>query len=597
MDWIRGRKMVAAKPQFSNTIVSTPTTPARIPPLFHFIWLGDNLMPQIYNDYIRSWALTYTDCKFVLWHDKNIPSDLVTGDLIYTIDNVVCRADILRYEIIYKYGGIYVDMDFLSIHRMPPSVFFGTFFGCENISTISIGIFGSYPQNPLFLEILKFIPQNIATIGLSETNISKLTGPIFITKLSKMMANEFKNVKYYGAHHFYKYTFQEKAEGKPFVFEKYAFDTTIYGIHMWGNSWSENHVAVKRVGEFPLSIMLMNSIDSEKPYAISDSTAYEIIAKEPKNSIVIFSPLVFTGGIERQISMIINDKHFMPDYDFYILAPGVKKSVYPMENSRTKFIRYSSYEISNRLIHDIRPDVIIDNTMLYYSPSEMAIRYANVSMDKVVAILHTSTLYSKNVRDYNIRNIIHLYGEDTMHESFYDIPRSQVIPNGCVEMNENDTLRISVIGRIANDKVDIEGLKTLESSAMQIHFYGEVDDTYNTKLFPKNCLIHPHQDVWNVLENTDIIMFMRAETCPFAAIEAMSLKKYIIAKHCGGMQSMLEHYGRGFIFRSFEEVPNIITEISYKMGNIPTDVKKRYSYSEYRRRITKFLSDVISKKV
>ena len=588
MDWLRGRKML-------RTPVANGAM--RIPPLFHMIWLGDNEMPRIYNEYIRSWALTYTDCKFMLWHDKNIPQDLVTGDFIYKIDNVVCKADILRYEIVYKYGGIYVDMDFLSIHRMPHEVFFGTFFGCESPSTISIGIFGSYPQNPLFLEILKVIPQNIATIGYSDPNISKLSGPQFLTGLSRMAPSMFKEVKYYGAHHFYKYTFQDKAAGKPFVFEDYAGDTTIYGIHMWGHSWGQDYVSTKRVGEFPLSITFMKTIDSANPYAIPYSGTYEFAVKNYNKSIVIFSPFVFTGGIERQISMIVNDKDFMPGYEIYVLAPGVKKCVYPVENSRTKFIQYSSYAMSNRIVHDVRPNVILDNTMLYYSPSEMAIRYMGIDMDKVIAIIHTSTLYSKNIHEYNVRNIVHLYDEDSKHVSFYDIPDSRVISNGCVEMNEDDSLKISVIGRIAKDKIDAAGLKVLESISTEVHFYGEVDSSYDTDAFPKNCLIHPHQDVWKILETTDIILFMCSETCPFAAIEAMSLKKYIIAKHCGGMQTMLEHYGRGFIFRSFEELPNIISEISYKMGNVPSDTKKRYSYSEYRGQIMKFITDVISKKV
>jgi len=407
----------------------------------------------------------------------------------------------------------------------------------------------------------------------------------------------FKDVKYYDAHHFYKYTFQDKASGKPFVFEDYTEDTSIYGIHMWGHSWGQDYTAPKRAGEFPLSCMFMKSIDSAKPYSISHSGPYELAVKEYTKSIAIFSPFVFTGGIERQISMIVSDKDFMPGYEFYVIAPGVKKSVYPMENSRTKFIQYSSHEMSNRIIHDIRPDAIIDNTMLYYSPSEIESRYAGINMNKVIAILHTSTLYSKNIHEYNIRKIIHLYIEHSMHPSFYDIPAAYLIPNGCVEMNEDDSLRISVIGRISYDKIDVEGLKLLETISTEINFYGEVDDRCDTCVFPKNCMIRPHQDVWKILETTDVILFMCPETCPFAAIEAMSLKKYIIAKHCGGMQTMLEHYGRGFLFRSFEELPGIISEISYKMGNVPSDVKKRYSYAEYRTQITNVITNTILYKV
>lgn len=535
----------------------------------------------------------------MFWHDKNIPSNLVTGNLINKVPSPACKADILRYELMYKHGGVYIDMDFLSIHRMPPSTFFGTFFGCESADFITNAIIGSYPRNPVFLRILNALRPNIESFGYKETNISALSGPGFITNLYHTDPSYFKDVNFYDSHHFYKYTFQDKHCGVPFVFEEYARDKTIYAAHMWGNSWGKDYVPKKRIGEFPASLLFLENKEVVlNPYTISSSEPCELHVRPYRKSIAIIAPVIFTGGIERQMSLIVNDDDFMPDYVFYIVAPAVVRQVYKMNNRRSTFIVSPSHEMTNRILHDIRPDVIMDNTMLYYKAQEIAVRYSGIDMNKVVVIIHTSTLYNKDITDYHIRRMVHLYKEEDMHISFYDITNTCVIPNGCAEMCEPDKLRISVIGRISDDKIDNDGLKVLGTLDTDIHFYGEIRSGFDITSFPKNCKIHSHQDIWKIMGDTDVVLFLCQETCPFAAIEGMSLKKYIVAKKCGGMEAMLEHYGRGYTYRSFEELPSIFQEIAYKSGHLSHDTKRLYSYSTYKQSITDFLTFVmISQKV
>jgi hypothetical protein len=503
MDWIRKKNQTGVI-QIQNGSPPPGSQDSLIPPIFHVIWLGGNEMPRIYNEYVLSWALTYTECKFMLWHDKNIPSNLMSGNLINKVPSVVCKADILRYELMYKYGGVYIDMDFLSIHRMPPSTFFGTFFGCESSEFITNSIIGSYPKNPVFLRILNALRPNIESFGYKETNISLLSGPRFITSLYHADPSIFKDVRFYDSHHFYKYTFQDKHSGVPFVFEEYAKDKTIYGVHMWGNSWGKDYVPTTRIGEFPASLLLLEKKEViQYPYTILSSEPCELHARPFRKSIAIIGPVIFTGGIERQISMIVNDDEFMADYDFYVVAPAVVRQVYKMSNGRTTFIISPSHELTNRILHDIRPDIIMDNTMLYYTAQDMAVRYSGINMNKVVVINHTSTLYDKDITDYHIQRMVHLYKEEDMHISFYDIPNTCVIPNGCKEMSEPDKLRISVIGRISDDKIDMGGLKVLERLDIDVHFYGEIRTGFDITSFPKNCKVHPHQDVWKILDETD----------------------------------------------------------------------------------------------
>lgn len=82
-----------------------------IPHRFHFIWLGDNPLRKDYLRYIFSWIENHPNWEAKLWTEENIP--LLQNQILYdNAETYAERADILRYEILLKYGGIYVDCDY-----------------------------------------------------------------------------------------------------------------------------------------------------------------------------------------------------------------------------------------------------------------------------------------------------------------------------------------------------------------------------------------------------------------------------------------------------------------------------------------------------
>lgn len=83
----------------------------------HQIWLGSDPLPVEYARFIQTWKDHHPDWEYKLWTDSDIAPDFVTYSFISEIDDVcitpnVYKADILRYEILHKYGGVYVDVDF-----------------------------------------------------------------------------------------------------------------------------------------------------------------------------------------------------------------------------------------------------------------------------------------------------------------------------------------------------------------------------------------------------------------------------------------------------------------------------------------------------
>lgn len=96
-----------------------------IPHVIHFIWIGPNPFPKESIDNINSWVETHPDWTFKFWTDRRRPLPnkkmelrLISNFTFDTLkdcyeesDNYAEKADILRYELLFKEGGLYVDHD------------------------------------------------------------------------------------------------------------------------------------------------------------------------------------------------------------------------------------------------------------------------------------------------------------------------------------------------------------------------------------------------------------------------------------------------------------------------------------------------------
>jgi len=140
-----------------------------IPKKIHQIWLGSPL-PIKYFRLIKSWIEKHPDWEYKLWTDKDVePFGMVNKKLFDSIDNYGIKTDILRYEIIYRHGGLYIDTDFKCIKPMDDLMYLDFFSGSGHTAspTAFCGLFASYPKNPLFLNIIKDIP---SVFGKSPKN-------------------------------------------------------------------------------------------------------------------------------------------------------------------------------------------------------------------------------------------------------------------------------------------------------------------------------------------------------------------------------------------------------------------------------------------
>ena len=110
-----------------------------IPKVFHRIWLGGPL-PDEYVAFGESFQRCHPQWQMILWDETNLPP-LRNQQAFAAATSLAQKADIARYELLYRQGGIYLDTDFECRKSLEPLLDgVRSFAATEDERWISIGI-------------------------------------------------------------------------------------------------------------------------------------------------------------------------------------------------------------------------------------------------------------------------------------------------------------------------------------------------------------------------------------------------------------------------------------------------------------------------
>ncbi|MFC1841579.1 glycosyltransferase [Candidatus Dependentiae bacterium] len=176
------------KQLFDEHIINNPIyseTP-RIPKIIHQIWLGSNgKLPEKYWNFQKSWIDNHPDWEYMLWTEKEIDEFGLKNRKQYdATKNYGVKADIARYEILYKFGGLYIDTDFeclkpFDILHHICDFYSGSAYG--NNAGIFNGLIGASPGHPILLECINNI-QSTSKKREAYRDITSRTGPVYFTR-------------------------------------------------------------------------------------------------------------------------------------------------------------------------------------------------------------------------------------------------------------------------------------------------------------------------------------------------------------------------------------------------------------------------------
>jgi len=203
-----------------------------IPKKLHWIWLGKNDIPQEFLNFRETFTKNFPEYECYVWTDDDDYEWLINKKYFDVAPNMAGKADILRYEILNKYGGIYIDTDFECYKNFEYLINeVEGFSASEDNKHISIGIMGFIPNHPLLLEIIKKIPESIDKN--KHLDVNHCTGPLFLTDFYYNKYNGSK-IKIFDRDYFYPYGYWEKYRRN----ENFSINPNCVAVHHWAHSWA-----------------------------------------------------------------------------------------------------------------------------------------------------------------------------------------------------------------------------------------------------------------------------------------------------------------------------------------------------------------------
>ena len=205
-----------------------------IPKIIHYCWFGGKKKPKSVKKCIRSWKKYCPDFKIIEWNESN---SLYLG-CKYSREAYECKkwafvSDFVRVQVLYEYGGIYMDTDYELVR--PIDVFLSNllFAGFETETKIAAGIIGCHKGNKLFK---KWLEDYHKRSFYKKDGVQDLT--TIVSYFTKMFVNEgiklnntYQNqngLVVYPTNYFYPMNYINK---------KKLVDSETYGIHHYDASW------------------------------------------------------------------------------------------------------------------------------------------------------------------------------------------------------------------------------------------------------------------------------------------------------------------------------------------------------------------------
>jgi mannosyltransferase OCH1-like enzyme len=159
-----------------------------IPKIIHQLWIGPKEAPI---NLMNTWREKNLDFEYIFWNEKEISERNMIfkcQEKIDEIEEINGKADIMRWEILYKYGGVFIDADSICIEPIDEEILNKKCFaGWEQEEArqglIATGTMGFPPKHPLVKDAIKFIFNNEVSQIKSQMMAWMSVGPGLLTRL------------------------------------------------------------------------------------------------------------------------------------------------------------------------------------------------------------------------------------------------------------------------------------------------------------------------------------------------------------------------------------------------------------------------------
>jgi inositol phosphorylceramide mannosyltransferase catalytic subunit len=209
-----------------------------IPRIIHRAWLGGP-EPEWTRPFAETWERPGWEVRE--WTDDNIRDlfPLANQDIFDRAEGIApdhvgqLLSDVLRYELLHRFGGVWVDCDFECLRPIDDLIAGVTCFAAWEVQDRWIGntILGCSPGHPAMKAVIDGLPRNVRRRAGSRPN--KLSGPQYLSRVWRAR----RDVSVLDQKLFYPYSWSE--------IDQYAPGDSFpdaYTIHHWANQRREKGV-------------------------------------------------------------------------------------------------------------------------------------------------------------------------------------------------------------------------------------------------------------------------------------------------------------------------------------------------------------------
>lgn len=226
-----------------------------IPKIIHYSWVGAK-MPVNIQKRINEWKHQLPDWKFMFWNEDNYDfSKFAFTKQKMKEHDWGYSSDELRYDVVYKYGGFYLDTDMIIKKDISEFLNNKMIWGFMYDNSLLTSFFGSEPEHPLLKQLLNEYsdPDNKKYLLVMQSN--PFVTKMFIKLFPSFKLNGHKQLLSFEGHSLSVYPRDF------FCFPSHNKNAN-YTLHLFDNSWGTRNKglygAMKWIGRRALPVTYGN---------------------------------------------------------------------------------------------------------------------------------------------------------------------------------------------------------------------------------------------------------------------------------------------------------------------------------------------------
>jgi len=165
-----------------------------VPRILHLIWLGSPL-PYKFRRLVDGWRLQHPDYQVMFWDDAAAAGFTKTNQAAFdNASNWGERSDILRYEVLYQFGGLYVDTDYECLQSLDSvldtraQLVCGLGNNSDGAIEVQNGLLACAPGHPVMAELIHACSMNSIHPPLLPAGCGAATDPATMAGVMAFLA-------------------------------------------------------------------------------------------------------------------------------------------------------------------------------------------------------------------------------------------------------------------------------------------------------------------------------------------------------------------------------------------------------------------------